>query len=913
MTPESRARQQIDAMLAQAGWIVQDRGAMNLHAGPGVVVRELPTATGPADYMLFLDRKACGVLEAKPAGATLLGVGPQAAGYAAAAPAAYPAWTNPLPLYYLSTGAETLLRDGGDPRPAPRPVFAVHRPETVRRMLKDPGGRLRARLAVLPPLDPGTLRDCQIEAIAGVEASLAAARPRALVRMATGAGKTYAACALSHRLLTHARMGRILFLVDRSNLGDQTIAEFKGYKPPGGDLRFAEEYVVQHLRSRILNPDAQLVVCTIQRLYAALRNEDLDDAADERSGFEDAATAPRSVSYNPAIPPETFDLVIVDECHRSIYGAWRQVLDYFDAFTVGLTATPGRHTLGYFQQNMVSEYPFERSVADRVNVGFEVYRIRTDIGEHGGTVEAGFTVPRRDRATRARRWEALDEDLAYTGAQLNRVVEAPNQIRTVLQAYKNALPAQLFPGRSEIPKTLVFCRDESHAETVTAIAREVLGLDDRGVQKITYRSGDGQALIKAFRTDPLFRVAITVDMVATGTDIRPLEVVLFLRDVRSRQYFEQMIGRGARSIAASELRRATPSAAVKDRFIIVDAVGVTEGGQVESEPLDRDRGATLKQLLDRAAACHEDEDLCATLAARLSRLAWRLDASAQERLAAASGGAALPTLARALVDSADPATVEARAAADGTDAETAATALRAAALLPLASNPALRAAILEEAARSEIIIDELTPDQVLSTGFDAARAEAVVAQFRGFLDDNRDRLAALSLLYGRPAAAERLTYAGLRELAAAMARPPWMLDSARVWLCYRRLHAAQVRDPSPARLLTDLVALVRFALGAAPVLEPVAADVNRRFNLWLGREGRAGREYSPAQLAWLRLLRDHVAANAEVALESLREDPQLAARGGVRAARDALGADRLPALLAELSDTLMPLRPDEAA
>ena len=908
-----RARQQIDAMLAQAGWIVQDRAAMNLHAGPGIAVRELPTTTGPADYMLFLDRRACGVLEAKPAGTTLLGVGPQAAGYAAAAPATYPAWADPLPLYYLSTGAETLLRDAGDPRPAPRPVFSVHRPETLRRMLQAPGGRLRTRLSALPPLNPGTLRACQIEAIQGVEASLAAGRPRALVRMATGAGKTYAACALSHRLLTHARVGRILFLVDRANLGDQTVAEFKGYKPPGSDLRFAEEYVVQHLRSHAFNQDAQLVICTIQRLYAALRGEDLDDAADERSGFEDAANVPRPVSYNPDIPPEAFDLVIVDECHRSIYGAWRQVLDYFDAFTVGLTATPGKHTLGYFQQNQVSDYPFERSVADGVNVDCEVFRIRTEVGEHGGLVEAGFTVPRRDRSTRARRWDALEDDLAYTGAQLNRVVEAPNQIRTVLQAYRDALPTQLFPGRREIPKTLVFCRDESHAETVTGIARQVLNLDDRGVQKITYRSGDGQALIRAFRSDHLFRVAVTVDMVATGTDLRPLECLVFLRDVHSRQYFEQMKGRGARIIRPSDLRRVTPSADFKDWFLIVDAVGVTEGGQMESEPLDRNRGATLKQLLDRAAACHEDEDLCTTLAARLARLSRHLDAPAADRVAQSAGGATLPELARALVDAADPARIEARAAADGTEPEQAAAALRAAALLPLASNPVLRSMILQEAARSEIIIDELTPDHVLSAGFDQVQAEAVVAGFRGFLDENRDRLDALSLLYGRPAAAKRLTYAGLRDLADAMARPPWQLDSARVWLCYRRLHAAQVRDPSSARLLTDLVALVRYALGTAPVLEPVTADVGRRFNLWLGREGRAGREYSAAQLDWLYLLRDYITANAEVVLDSLREDPQLSARGGMRAARAALGAERLPGLLGELSDALMPPRMDEAA
>ena len=912
MTPEALARKAIDTMLARSGWIVQDRAGMDLNSGLGVAVRELPTSAGPADYMLFLDRRACGVLEAKPAGTTLLGVGPQAAGYAAAAPAAYLAWSNPLPLYYLSNGEETLLRDGGDPLPTPRPVFAVHRPETLRAMLQAPGGRLRARLRALPPLDPGTLRACQTEAIGGVEASLAAGRPRALVQMATGAGKTYTACALAHRLLTHARMGRILFLVDRANLGDQTLVEFKGYKPPGGDLTFAEEYVVQHLRGQAFDPGAQVVISTIQRLYSALRGEALDDDADERSGFEAPDTAPRPVAYNSALPPEAFDLVIVDECHRSIYGAWRQVLDYFDAFTVGLTATPGKHTLGFFGQNIVSEYPFERSVADGVNVPFEVFRIRTDIGEHGATIPAGFTVPRRDRATRARRWDTLDEDLAYTAVQLNRTVEAPNQIRTVLQAYRDALPTQLFPGRTEIPKTLVFCRDESHAETVTALAREVLGLDDRGAQKITYRSGDGQALIKAFRADWQFRVAVTVDMVATGTDLRPLEAVMFLRDVRSRQYFQQMLGRGARTVGDAELRRATPSAKLKDRFVVVDAVGVTEGGQVDAEPLDRDRAATLKGLLDRAAACHEDEDLCTTLAARLARLHRRLDAPAAARVAAA--GADLPALARALVNAADPAVIEACAAANhGGDVEAAAAALRRAALLPLQSKPALRLAILEEATRSDMVVDELTPDQVLTAGLDQGRAEAVVAGFRGFLDAKRDELDALALLHGRPARSRRLTYTALLELRDTMARPPWLLDSAEVWRCYRRLRAADVRDPGPVRLATDLVALVRFALGRAPVLEPASVDVARRFNLWLGREERAGRTYSPAQRAWLDLMRDAVAANGEVAPSAFRDDPAMDRRGGLRAARTALGAERLPGLLEELSATLMSVRPEDEA
>ena len=341
-----------------------------------------PTATGPADYILFLDGRACGVLKAKPAGTTLVGVVPQGADYARAAPRNLPSWADPLPFVYVSSGTETLFQDARDPQPRPRGVFAVHRPETLRGMLRA-GSSLRARLATLPPLDTTGLRPCQAEAVAGVETSLAAGRPRALVSMATGAGKTYTACALTHRLLTPpVRAGRVLFLVDRANLGRQAVGEFANFRPPGTGLLFTEEFTIQHLRGRTIDPAAKVVVSTVQRLYAALRGIDLDDAADEAGGFEAPADpAPRPVAYNADIPPETFDLVIVDECHRGIYGTWRQVLEYFDAFLVGLTATPGAHTRGFFQQNTVSEYPFERSVADGVNVDFEVWRIRTEVGE----------------------------------------------------------------------------------------------------------------------------------------------------------------------------------------------------------------------------------------------------------------------------------------------------------------------------------------------------------------------------------------------------------------------------------------------------------------------------------------------------------------------------------------------------
>lgn len=892
-------------MLAAAGWIVQSRADLNLHAGRGVAVREVPTPTGPADYILFVDRRACGALEAKPEGVTLSGVVGQGDDYAAAAPAGYPNWGDPLPFVYVSTGAETMFQDARDPHPRPRPVFAVHRPETLLRWLGE-AQTLRHQLAHMPPFDPGRLRDCQADALRGVEASLAAGKPRALVQMATGAGKTFTACALTHRLLTHGGVRRVLFLVDRANLGTQATGEFARFQPNGGTRLFTEEFEVQHLRSRTISPSASVVVSTVQRLYAALRGQDITEDDDERSDFERPAdTVQHEVVYNEATPPETFDLIIVDECHRSIYGNWRQVLEYFDAFTVGLTATPGNHTRGFFNQNTVSEYPFERSVADGVNVDFEVWRIRTEVGERGGTVPAGFVVPHRDRATRRQRFAALEQDLPYAPAQLNRAVEVPNQIRTVLTAYRDALPTQLFPGREEVPKTLIFCQSDAHAETVTLIAREVFDADARFVQKITYRAtgSTGQELIQAFRTDHLFRIATTVDMVATGTDIKPLEVVMFLRDVRSAQYFEQMRGRGARTILDTDLQRVTPSAKRKDRFLVVDAIGVTESCKTPSEPLERERTVSLEALLERVGFGHTDEDTCATLAGRLVRLARSLPAPACAELAALAGAADLPALARALVDASDPAHIAARAEATAATEDDAATALRAEACLPLAANPALRTRIVELQKQSEMVIDELTADEVVSIGFDIRRATELTEQFRAFLTQEQDRLAALSILYNRPHAARRLTYAMLQELRDAMARPPWLLNDATLWACYRRLHAGLTR--SPAGLLTDLVGLVRYAIGDRAELEPLGPDVARRFELWLGREKKAGRDYSDEQLAWLRLMRDWVAGNVEVTMADLREVSDFTAKGGAARARQLFGADRLTLLVDELTETLV--------
>ena len=319
-----------------------------------------------------------------------------------------------------------------------------------------------------------------------------------------------------------------------------------------------------------------------------------DSDEEEGSAFEQETeeSPAQTVIYNPKIPIDTFDLIIIDECHRSIYGKWRHVLEYFDAFIIGLTATPHTQTLNFSNGNLVYEYLHEQAVEDDVNVGYYVYRIKTDITERGSTVSEGSYVAKRNRDTRRLNWGELDEDVDYTGNQLDRDVVAEDQIRTVIQTFKDKLFSDLFPGRQIVPKTLIFAKDDSHAEDIVSTVREVFNKGDDFCQKITYRSDRPEDLIRSFRTEFNPRIAVTVDMISTGTDIKPLECLVFMRAVQSSGYFEQMIGRGVRTISPDDLRSVTSDAPAKTHFIVVDAVGVYDAVRTESQPRSGEPPAT---------------------------------------------------------------------------------------------------------------------------------------------------------------------------------------------------------------------------------------------------------------------------------------------------------------------------------
>jgi type I restriction enzyme R subunit len=895
LAAEQRARVLIDRQLTDAGWVVQDRREINLFASQGVAVREVIMARGHgrADYLIYVDQAAVGVIEAKPAGTTLSGVEWQSSMYAEGLPAEVrlKAVTTDgrLPFVFEASGSETHFTNGYDPNPRARRVFAFPQPATLARALRDATAdpehpTWRGKVAVMPELDAKMLRPAQITAITGIERSLAEQRfDRSLVQMATGAGKTFAAVTTSYRLLKHGGFNRVLFLVDRNNLADQTLAEFQNYRTPDDGRRFTEIYNVDKLTGAGMLDSSKVVVSTIQRVFRALSGDQVPDQDDPNlDNF--VPDAPVTVSYNNAFPPETFDLIVVDEAHRSIYGVWQGVLDYFDAHIVGLTATPGKQTFGFFRQNLVSEYTYPQSVADGVNVDFDLYRIKTQISDQGSSIEAGSTVPKVDRRTRVQRFETLDETLEYTSKELDRAVTSKAQIRLVLETFRDKLPTEIFPGRTTVPKTLIFCKDDAHAEEVVTTIREVFGKGNDFAAKITYTARDPKGHLQAFRTSASLRVAVTVDMIATGTDVKPLECVFFMRDVRSASYFEQMKGRGARTIPDADFQAVTPDAPSKLRFVIVDAVGVTEHDFVDP-PLNRDKSVSLKKLLEKAAALSLTEADTATLASRLAALELQLTDSERAELDQVAG---MPVrrLVMNLVDAVDP-DAQAQVLAEAADPEAAIQELLDTAVKPLASNPELRQRILELRATHDRIIDTVSVDVLLDAHgvVDTARAKSIVESWQQYLIDHRDEITAIQLM--QEAKERRVSFAEIQALADRISRPPHNWTPDLIWSAYEAIEVGRVRH-SDRHTLTDLVSLIRFAAGADDELVSYTEQVHQRYAGWLTQQHQAGVTFSALERWWLDKMVEVIAVSAGISPDDLDNAP-FTERGGVDGAIRDLG------------------------
>lgn len=879
---------QIDLMLEQSGWVVQDFDHVNLGAGQGIAIREFQTGTGPADYLLVVNRQAVGVIEAKSAGTTLTGVEEQTQRYSASNLAHIERWCNPLPFKYESTGVVTQFTNDLDPKPRSREVFSFHRPETLAGWMTEYdeyGKNLRGGFQDMPPIDDKKLYPVQFEAITKLEDSLKNNFPRALLQMATGSGKTFTAAAAVYRMVLHARAHRVLFLVDRGNLRKQAFDEFTLYKVPGDGRRFDELYNVTELKSSVFDPVTKVCIATIQRVYSMLLGTVAPADLDEHSGFEDPGSAfetPVEIRYNRDLPPETFDIIIVDECHRSIYNKWRSVLDYFDAFIIGLTATPSMDTIGFFNSNLVMQYNHERAVADGINVTYNVYNLTTRVTQQGAKVKSGYFIGKREKATRRVRWEQLRDELVYDPNELDRSVVTPDQMRTLVREFRAKVCTEIFPGRNDVPKTLVYAKSDSHADDIVKIIREEFAESGEFCKKITYRTQENtDNLLNAFRTGYYPRIVVTVDMIATGTDIRPLEIVWFMRSVQSRTYFEQMKGRGVRVIEPGDFSRATPDAGNKTHFVIVDSVGVCERDMKYSSPMDRETpSVTLKQLFQRLALGNRSEELLSTILARLSMLERRLS-DEQRKQVTQVAGAPLRKIVSGFADAFDvfKITEEAQKETgipepDDAALDAAAAALREKAAVPLAYNPELRELLLQLKSDTEQYIDAVTLDEVTVSGFDAQsreRAERDIQSFREYIEQHKDEITALEILYNQPRGM-RLRFRDVKALAENIQLPPRLWTAERLWDAYRQLEGGRVRG-SGRRAVADLVALVRHALRPDSDLVPYAEQVHARFDAWMAVQEQMGARFTGEQRLWLEMMRDHIADSVAIEQDDFELTP----------------------------------------
>ena len=882
MTPEQKAREVIDKKLAQSGWVVQDRKQLNLLAGLGVAVREFPTSTGPVDYALFVEGIPVGIVEAKKdtAGENITVVEDQSSRYAHSTLK----WVSveyQIRFAYEATGKLTRFTDYADQKYRSRTVFAFHRPEELRRLLRQQD-TVRNRMKHFPAFDTTGFRNCQITAIENLEKSFAANRPKALIQMATGAGKTFTAITAVYRLLKFTGVNRVLFLVDTKGLGEQAEREFLAYRPNDDNRSFFELYGVRRLKSSFIPSDAQVCISTIQRMYSILRGEELDDSAEQESLNENPSVdrqSPKEVVYNAKYPPEFFDVIIIDECHRSIYNVWKQVLEYFDAFRIGLTATPDKRTLAYFDQNIVSEYSREQAIIDGVNVGEDIFLIETQVGKQGGTILKQM-VEYRNRMSREKRWAQLDEDVDYRPSQLDRDIVNPSQIRTVIRAFRDNLYTTLFPRRREVPKTLIFAKSDSHADDIIQIVREEFGEGNDFCKKITYTAQNPEEALSEFRNGYNPRIAVTVDMIATGTDVKPIECLIFMRDVRSKNYFEQMKGRGTRTLGKDDLQKVSPSATEnKDHFVIVDAVGVTKSKKSETRTLERKPSVSLKELMMNVALGARDEDTLTTLASRMIRLSAQMTAAEQKAFTKTVGSSAAQVAERLLnAFDEDVLTRKARAefGCETPGPEQYAQVQKAAiseAVKPF-HDPEVRDFVENVRRSHEQIIDNVNIDSVVFAGFDAQQeenAQRVIQTFRAFIEENRDEILALRIIYSQMYRDRPMVISGLKALYEKLKAQGITID--RLWDCYAIAKPDRVRGRSTIHQLADLIAMIRFEMGCGDNLQPFAETVNYNFKQWIFRRNAGSVHFTEEQMEWLRLVKDHIAVSLSIEPEDLELSP----------------------------------------
>lgn len=852
MLPEEKARVKIDKQLRNAGWDIVSRNEY-LPNSTVAVKEALMVGNTESDYLLFIEGKAIAVIEAKreenPLGDE---VKKQVENYAVSPQAWYALWFEKLiPLVYMANGNKIYFKNMLNQNSRYEELSKMHSPKKMLQIVQK-----KSEYGALPLLEKRGLRDCQYKAELEFEESLKHGKKKNLAVLATGSGKTYLACLASYRLLNYTSTKRILFLVDRNNLARQTETEFSLFDKTEKQQKMGVLYSINRLKKET-DIKSDIVISTIQKLFAVLTgqaiqdgNEDVEDEIiknDEEKDSNDII----ELGDNLQLPSDYFQFIIVDECHRSIYGKWKKVLDYFSSATVlGLTATPTPEAYAFFNNNIIEQYTYDDSVVDGVNVPPRIYRIITDITAHGGTIERGSKVGETAKRTGKFETHTVQTTVEYGSVELDRSVVNKNQIKEVLMAYKRAIYEDLYPEREKkweyIPKTLIFAKDDNHATEIVDIAKEVFKtefdndeLPENFVQKITYSAGNSNVLIRDLRTEKDFRIAVTVTLVATGTDIKPLEVVLFMKDVHSDVLYTQMKGRGCRVISDDKLKEVTPNADTKECYYIVDAVGVTESEKHIPKPSlgsGSNKHLSLEHVLERLAHNELSDDNLILLRDYCSTINRRYEESVLFGRHLDYFVTNYGFTPRKLANDITSVLVE------GTLMEYVSPShdntARRALVYCLIGNLQARNKLLEM--QRGYMIESDDKDQVLYAGFSKESAKTYIENFEKYLEEHKDDIEALRIIYNSEDTI--ITHDMLMELRDRLLSESRQYGVYQIWKNYKLLDEqgdVEILDgKANVNVLTNLIQIVRYAYKKNQKLTSLINGYAQRFSLYCGRAQR---------------------------------------------------------------------------
>jgi len=911
MTPEEKARVKIDKQLNNAGWeIVSRQEYVPNYAS--AVKEGLMQGNKESDYLLFIDDKAIAVVEAKAESNSLGEIVAQQAEWYSTHPQSWVGmwFENQIPLVYLANGNKIYFKNMLEPESEYVELTTMHTPKQMLKLI----GK-KSEYGALPKLEKRGLRDCQYNAERKLEEKLKLGHKKSLAILATGSGKTYLACLAAYRLLNYTpATRRVLFLVDRNNLARQTESEFSLFDRTEKQQPMSSLYKINRLK-KAEDINGEIVISTIQKLFAVLTgqalSEENEDKEDEFIGGVDDQTA-IELGNDLKLPPDFFQFIIIDECHRSIYGKWKAVLDYFkDAKILGLTATPTPEAYAYFNENIIEKYTYDDSVVDGVNVPARVYRIKTAVTEHGGTIEQGDEVIELDRNGNVIGKYKADDRIDYTPTQLDRSVINPNQIEWVLKAYRDSIYTNLYPDREEnwnyVPKTLIFAKDDNHATQIVEAVKKVFAekfvdgiVPETFVQKITYSAGDSNALIRDLRTEKEFRIAVTVTLVATGTDVKPLEVVLFMNDVKSEVLYTQMKGRGCRVINEDKLKEITPNADTKECFYIVDAVGVTESDKHIPKPGPGGQGGkkipTLVQLLEYLSHGEVSDENLAFLRDYCASINRRYEDNVlfgrHLEQFISDFEFAPKTLAFNINEALSKGTLPPFESVSEPNT------LRKDLIYCLISNIAARNKLLEMHKGYFAVSQD--NDEVLYADFSKETAKKFIEAFEDYLNKNADNIEALRIIYNTEDTV--ITYSMLVELQEKLLAENRLFKPYNIWTNYKLLDTEGVVDQldvkQNTKALTHLIQLVRFAYKKNSNLKSLLKGYSQRFNLYCGQTQRS---LTPEQQEIMKQIADYIIEQGTISVGEINSvDPDL-----WRKAVISFGAPALAAEIIELSKFIL--------